>query len=171
MKKVLLGICLSSLCAFSLTVGEVPKEVVLEKENGGRVDGTAWSSTMLKGKVHVLFYVDPDERDTNNAFSEALKAKKYDLNHFASVAVINLAATWLPNFVLEKKLKAKQEQYPNAIYVKDKSKVLVKEWELKDDSSDILVFSKKGELIYSYAGELDSSEIDKVLKLIDENLL
>ena len=72
--------------------------------------------------------------------------------------------------VLELKLKEKQKKFPNTIYVKDKSKVLVKEWQLQDDSSNVLVFNKNSELIYSYSGKLDSSEITKVLALIDRSL-
>jgi len=161
---------LGTLSLSALTVGELPPKIVIEKENGGYLDGTSWNSSMLKNKVYVLFYVDPDERDTNNDFSEALKAKHYDLNYFGTIAIINLAATWLPNIMIESKLKEKQKKYSNTIYVKDKSKVLVKEWKVQDDSSNVLVFNKNGKLLYTYSGKLNSSEIDKVLKLIDTNI-
>jgi predicted transcriptional regulator len=171
MKKFLTSLLISSVSLLALNVGEVPPKVVLSEKNGGYLDGTEWSSTMLKNKLYVLFYVDPDERDTNKAFTKVLKEKNYDLNYYGSVAIINLAATWLPNVVLESKLKEKQKQFPNTIYVKDKSKVLVKEWNLQDDSSNVLIFNKNGELIYSYSGKLDSSEITKVISLIDRNLI
>ena len=170
MKKIVLSLLLSSLSLFSLNIGEVPKEIVVENKNGGQIDGTAWSSTMIKDKVYVLFYVDPDEKDTNNLFSEALKAKNYSLESYGTIAIVNLSATWLPNFAIESALKKKQESYPNTTYVKDKTKFLVKEWELQDDSSNVLVFNKKGELIYNYAGKLDDGEIQKVLNLIDGNI-
>jgi len=171
MRKILTSVISSSMTLLALTTGEVPPKVVISEKNGGYLDGTAWNSSMLKNKLYVLFYVDPDEKDTNNKFSEALKAKHYDLNYFGTVAVINLAATWLPNVMIESKLKEKQKEYANTIYVKDKSKVLVKEWQLQDDNSDVLVFNKNGELIYSYSGQLDSSEITKVLSIIDRNLI
>jgi len=170
MKKILLSLFLSNLSLFSLNIGEIPKEIVVENENGGQIDGTAWSSSMIKDKVYVLFYVDPDEKDTNNLFSEALKAKNYSLETYGTIAIVNLSATWLPNFAIESALKKKQESYPNTTYVKDKTKFLVKEWELQDDSSNVLVFNKKGELIYNYAGKLDDGEIQKVLNLIDGNI-
>jgi predicted transcriptional regulator len=171
MRKFLTSVLISSVTLLALNTGEVPPKVVLSEKNGGYLDGTEWDSSMLKNKLYVLFYVDPDERDTNSAFTEKLKAKNYDLNYYGSVAIINLAATWLPNVVLEAKLKDKQKKFPNTIYVKDKSKVLVKEWNLQDDSSNVLVFNKSGELIYSYAGKLNSSEITKVISLIDRNLI
>jgi predicted transcriptional regulator len=171
MKKFLATTLISSMMLLALNTGEVPPKVVISEKNGGYLDGTEWNSSMLKNKLYVLFYVDPDERDTNSAFTEVLKNKNYDLNYYGSVAIINLAATWLPNVVLESKLKDKQKKFPNTIYVKDKSKVLVKEWNLQDDSSNVLVFNKSGELIYSYSGKLDSSEITKVISLIDRNLI
>ena len=170
MKKIISTILLATLATFAITVGAVPKEVVIENENGGRIDGTVWNSSMLTGKIHVVFYVDPDEKDTNNEFSEALKAKNYEREKFGSIAIINLKATWLPNFAIESKLEEKQKEYPDTIYVKDKEKVLVKEWDLADDSSDVLVFDQGGKLLYSFAGKLDATEVQKVLVLIDGNI-
>jgi YtfJ family uncharacterized protein len=159
---------ISSLWA--VTVGEVPKSVTIGTDNGGLVSGGDWKSSMLKGKVHVLFYVDPDEKDTNEAFSNALKAANFDREKYSSVAIVNLAATWKPNIVINALLKSKQKKFPHAIYVKDKNKVLVKEWGLEDDNSDVLVFGKDGTLLYYRAGRLDEKEIEKVLTLIKQNL-
>jgi len=125
---------------------------------------------MLKSKVYTLFYVDPDERDLNNDFADALKAKNFDRKKVNSVAIINLKATWLPNVILESKLKEKQKKFPHTIYVKDKKKVLVKQWSLADDNSDILIFDKKGKLIYKKFGKISAKEIPEVLKLIEKNI-
>ena len=171
MRKILPTLLLGTLSLFALTIGEVPQKVILDNENGGRVDGTTWNSSMIKDKIYVMFYVDPDEKDTNNDFSEALKAKEYDRSKFASIAIVNLAATWLPNFAIESSLKNKQKEYPNTIYVKDKKKVLVKEWGLKDDSSNIVVFGRSGKVIYTHAGRLNKNEIKKVLKIINQLIL
>ena len=170
MKKI--GLIVTILTSFlsAIVVGEVPKKVTIEGKNGALVSGKAWHSSMLKDKVYILFYIDPDEKDTNNDFSEALKKRAYDLETFGTVAIINLEATWLPNFAIESSLQEKQKEYPNTTYVKDKTKYLVKEWGLSDDSSDISVFAKNGEVLYHFSGKLPKSEIEKVLKLIDENI-
>lgn len=170
MKKVLL-ITILTISAFAFNIGEPLKNISLEGENGGMVkDNTVWNSSAIKDKVYVMFYVDPDEKDTNNDFSEALKAKKFDKTKFGSIAVINLAATWKPNFIIEKVLKSKQKKYPNTIYVKDKNSVLVNEWGVDDDNSDILIFSKDSKLLYYKAGKLDKTEIAKAMKIIEENI-
>lgn len=170
MMKILLVVAFFMSSLWAVNVGETPKSVTIEGDDGGLVAGGAWNSSMLSGKVHVLFYVDPDEKDTNEAFSNALKEAAFDRNKYASVAIVNLAASWKPNVVIEALLESKQKKFPHAIYVKDKNKVLVKEWDLKDDSSDILVFDKSGKVLYSKAGKLDKAEIAKVLSLIKESL-
>jgi YtfJ family uncharacterized protein len=154
----------------AIELGKVPSNVVIDGENGGNVNGKAWNSSMLKGKIYTVFYVDPDEKDLNNPLANALKARKFDRKKVNSVAIINLAATWLPNIVIEAKLKNKQKKFPNTVYVKDKKKILVKEWNLADDNSDILIFDKKGKLIYKKFGKVLDSEIKSVISLIEKHL-
>jgi YtfJ family uncharacterized protein len=151
-------------------LGQVPPNVELKDNLGGRLDGKPWSSDELKGKVHVLFYVDPDEKDTNNETSEALDKEKFPSEKFQSVAIINMAATWMPNFAISSSLKEKQEKYPRTLYVRDYKKVLVQEWKLADDSSDILAFDKSGKLIFRKDGKLTPVEIQTLLKVIKDNL-
>ena len=170
MKKILLGLFLTIGSVVALELGSIPPQVVISGENGGNINGETWDSSMLKGKIYTVFYVDPDERDLNNALADALKAKNFDRKKVNSVAIINLAATWLPNVILESKLKEKQKKFPNTIYVKDKKKVLVKKWSLADDNSDILIFDKKGKLIYKKFGKVSDSEIKNVIALIEKNL-
>ena len=170
MKKVLTTLLIATVSTFALTIGEIPKEITLSGENGAKVDGTAWNSKMLKDKVYVLFYVDPDKKDDNEAFIDALHEKNYDKEKYGSVAIINLKATWLPNFAIEKKLKSKQKEFPNTIYAKDKTKYLVKEWELVDDASNILIFDNDGKLIYQHDGTLTDEEMQKAFALIEKNL-
>ena len=170
MKKIILGFLVLVGSVVAVELGKVPSSVILDGDNGGKTNGSAWNSNMLKGKVHILFYVDPDERKLNEPLSQALKKRHFDRNKYASIAMINLAATWMPNAILESKLKAKQKEFPDTIYVKDKKKVLVKKWGLADDNSDILIFDKKGELIYKKFGKLSEKEITFVLALIEKNL-
>jgi len=170
MKKIVLGFLVLVGSVAAVELGKVPSSIILDGDNGGKTNGSAWNSSMLKGKVHILFYVDPDERKLNESLTQALKKRHFDRNKYASVAMINLAATWLPNAILESKLKAKQKEFPDTIYVKDKKKVMVSKWKLADDNSDILIFDKNGKLIYKKFGKLSSKEIKGVLALIEKNL-
>ncbi len=149
-----------------LKMEQLPPKVELKDNLGGRLDGTPWSSSELKGKVHVIFYVDPDEKDLNNDASEALKAAKLPRDKFQSFAIINMAATWLPNFAISSALKDKQEQYPTTIYVRDYKKVLVNKWKIADDNSDVLAFDKSGRLFFKKYGKLNEKEIQDLLKAV-----
>ena len=171
MKKTLTALFLTSVSIFALTVGEVPKDITLSDDNGAKVDGTIWQSKMLKDKVYVFFYVDPDKKDDNEVFLDLLNSKNYDHDQYASVAIINLKATWLPNFAIEKKLKEKQERFPHTIYAKDKTKYLVSEWDLADDSFNVLVFDKKGKLIYQHSGSIEGEELNTIFSIIEDALV
>ncbi len=171
MKKIFLIFVLLCAQSWALSLGDVPKDVTIEGDNGGLVAGGAWNSSMLQGgKVHVIFYVDPDEKDVNEDFADALKSVKFDHDKFQTIAIVNMAATWKPNMIIAAILKSKQKKFPEALYVKDKKKILVKMWDLQDDNSDILVFDKSGKLLYTKAGKLDKTEIQKVISLIKEHL-
>ena len=154
-----------------LPIGEIPARVVLKGELGGRLDGTQWSSEeLVSGKVIVLFYVDPDESELNNHVSDALKAENYPKEKYGSIGMANMAATWLPNFAINMKLKSKQEQYKSTVYVKDLEKTLVKKWGLSDDNSDVVVFGKDGRVLFSVDGKFTDSQVKEIVKVVWDNL-
>jgi predicted transcriptional regulator len=163
---------LFTLSLSALSIGEIPKTVIISGDDGGVVkgDGVAWNSSAIKDKVFVMFYVDPDEKDTNSHFSAALKAKKYDRANYGSIAIVNLAATWKPNFIIESILKDKQVEFPDTIYVKDKNSILVKEWEIEDNASNILIFSKTGKLLFYKSGKMSDEDIKRAMGIIEVNL-
>jgi len=168
---VLLALSLMTSPAWAgVKVGEIPKEVELKGDLGGRLDGSPWSSEELTGKVHVVFYVDPDEKDLNNDTSEALRLEEFPRDQYQSYAIINMDATWLPNFAISSALEEKQKKYPTAIYVRDYDKILVKEWQLADDNSDVMAFDKNGKLIFMKAGKLTQQEIKELIGIIRKNL-
>ncbi len=170
MKKILIGLFCLLVSLSAVELGKRAPAVTIEGENGGKLDGSSWHSNMLQGKIYTVFYVDPDERDLNNPLADALKARKFDRKKVNSVAIINLAATWIPNAILESLLKKKQKKFPDTLYVKDKKKVLVDKWSLEDDNSDILIFDQKGKLIYKKFGKVTDEEVSSVIKLIEKHL-
>lgn len=170
MKNTVL-LLLLSLSLSAVNVGEIPKEVILNNNNGGLAkDGSAWSSKSIRGKVYLLLYVDPDKKDENSRLLEAFDNKNFDTQKVGQIAIVNLNATWKPNYIIEKLLSSKQKESPNITYVKDKKSVLVKEWNLADDASNVLIFSKKGELLFYKDGALSDDEIKEAMNIIEKNL-
>ena len=168
--KIILILVPTMLLA-ELPIGEIPPKIVLKGDLGGRIDGTQWSSEeLVSRKVFVLFYVDPDESELNNHVSEALKAENYPKEKYGSIGMANMAATWLPNFAINMKLKSKQEQYKSTVYVKDLDKTLVKKWGLSDDNSDVIVFGKDGSVLYSVDGKFTEAQVKEIVKVVWDNL-
>ena len=130
----------------------------------------AGAAANSRGRLFALFYADPDEADLNNDASEAIKAEDFDKQKYGSVAVINMAATWMPNFAIQMKLESKQKDYPDTTYVKDMEKILVEQWGLADDSNDVLIFDREGKVVFSVDGQLNPSQIEEMLQTIRKNL-
>jgi predicted transcriptional regulator len=93
-----------------------------------------------------------------------------DRSKYASVAIINMAATWKPNFAINSALKSKQEKFPHTIYVKDMEKHVVNAWSVADDNSDIIVLDKEGDVLFYHEGKVEGEQINEVIKLIKENM-
>ena len=170
MKKLLFLPLLLSLSLSAVEVGSKLPNITLDGDRGGRVAGGKWESSELQGKVHLVFYVDPDESDLNDALSDAVKKSGPDRSKFASVAIINMAATWKPNFAIQSVLEGKQKKFPHTTYVKDMDKYIVKAWDIADDNNDIILLDKKGKILFVHEGEVDADGIKEVIKLIKENM-
>lgn len=138
--------------------------------DNGLLDGSSWSSNSFKAPINVFFHVDPDRQDDNEEISELLKAKKYPKDKVHYYAAINYAATFVPNFILSEILKGKKRKYPDTIFLRDYDKTLVKAWKLKDDSNNVLVLDRQGNILFSKFGKLSSEEIKRVVVLIEERL-
>ena len=86
------------------------------------------------------------------------------------VAILNMAATWIPDAVINFKLKSRQEEDKSTVFVKDLEKTLVQQWGLKDDESNIMLFGKDGKLLYSGAGKFTENQVQELLKIIRDEL-
>jgi len=171
MKKIIL-ILSFAISLFAIELHKEAKNIILEGMNGGLAkDGSSWNFNSLKGRVSVLLYIDPDEKEVNKKFSQLIEKQKFNKDSFVKVAVINLAATWKPDFVIEKILVTQQADFPQNIYLKDKKSVFVKQWELTDNASNVLIFSKDLKLLYQTDKAMNKEERQKALKIINEALV
>jgi len=151
-----------------IRTGAVPPAITLEGADGGRLDGAPWSSRDMKGRVTVLFYVDPDCKDRNEHVAEAIRTRHYPGDRFGSVAVVNLAATWKPKWIIGAILRRKQKKYPRTVYVFDRRKVLVREWGLADDDYEIAAFDPAGRVLFRKAGRFSDGDVKSLLHVLDD---
>ena len=165
MKKLLL-LLLAAAALLAVEVGRPLPQLTLSGKEGGRVDGKPFDSDTLKGKTTVIFYVDPDKKGLNEAFTDALHAQHFDRSRYQSVAVVNMAATWMPDFAIASALKSKQRKFPDTIYVMDRRKKGVEVWGMSDDDANFAVLSKEGEVLYFRAGKIPEEEYETIFSII-----
>ena len=165
-KSIILSLVSSIGMLYAVNVGEFLPNITLDKANGGDSATQAWHSKSLKGKVHVLLYMDPDKREETMPFLDTLNQKRFDKKKYSTVAIVNLAATWMPDAVLETLLSKKQQELNNTEFIFDKTKYLVKKWHLKDDASNVLVLNRQGKVLYCKSGKLSNKDIKEILNKI-----
>ena len=153
-----------------IRLGEPLPPVLLEEDGGGQLDGSPWNSSSLTEKLHILMYVDPDEVGVNAHVEDALAQQNLDHEKIRSIAVINMAATWKPNFAIDIILKGKQEKFPNTLYIRDLQGELVKKWGLVDDSYHVLLVGAKGEVLFSAGDALSEVQVKELISIITETL-
>jgi len=174
-RMILLTIaCLLSSISFAspLVIGQKPSGLKLNGELGGKVTGEGWSSEEIEkyGKVISLFYIDPEEKKHNEPLEAAYEAEHFPPEKHQCIAIINMAAAWYPNSMIDSQLRKKQEKFPRTVYVKDVKKTLVGEWGLQDDSVNVAIFAKNGTLLYVKKGPMNPNEIRELMNLIRANL-
>jgi len=164
MKTLLLFWIAFSVMVMAIPLGKPLPPVTLSGTNGGLADGKAWQSQTLVGSEHLIIYMDPDKRKNITPLMKALS--RSSSKTFSTVAIVNLAATWMPNRVLIAKLNEQKSKMKRTEYVFDKKRVLVSKWGLPDDDTTVIVTDKRGRVLYHKSGKLSQADIDTILKKI-----
>ena len=172
------GLCkASSANTAGIQVGDKLPLIELSGDAGGRVKENPetksknWSSQELRDKVHVIFYVAPSQKELNRKASSAITAAKFPRDKYSSVAVVNLASSWIPNFLISKKIEASQKEFPHTTYVKDIKRAFVEKWGLKDKSNDVVIVDKNGKVAFVFRGKLADKDIENMLKVMRKHIL
>ena len=170
MKKIMMTwLCVVAMIQ-AVNIGDTLPQVTLEKENGGTSNDKPWHATSLKGKVHVVLYMDPDERKGTQPLLDALNQLDVDPKAYSTIAIVNLSATWMPDYILESILSKKQKELKNTSFVFDKEKMLVKKWQMTDDASNILIVDKNSKILYQKVGNASNEEVAYILKMLSDTL-
>lgn len=154
----------------SIHASNFAEEIHFTKEDGAYVNGKEFSSKDFKGKITAIFYVDPDHRTINDESNKVLQAESFDLNFYQSFAIINMAATWLPNVVLDQALKGSQKDFPDTKYVKDLKKLFVKKWKFVDDGYQTIVLNENGEVLFNHVGVLTMEKTKELISTIQREI-
>ncbi len=135
--------------------------IILEGKNGGYADGRRWDSSVLQGKITLLVYFDPDERDKGEVFMPTLEAFERDLDFrkFQTMLIVNLKSTCIPGFLIKAAIKNQSKEHPKRNYIFDSKSVLAQDWGLADNEYITMVINEESRVVFYHTGRWEEDEI------------
>lgn len=181
-KKTLFALALLSAsfnaAAHNLTIGtDVPSvkvdaygEIVLQDK------GTAfqpWASSQMVGKVRVIQAIAgrSSSKEMNAPLMQAITAAQFPADLYQTTTIINQDdAIWGTGSFVKSSAQDSKVEFPWSSMVLDKNGVVAQSWQLREESSAIIVQDKQGKVLFVKEGTLSSDEITQVLELIKANI-
>ena len=174
MKKTLMAVLLvllwtvSAAMAADLKVGDPAGGFKLKDPTGKEF---ALDAAPYAGKVVIVFYADPGSKDLNNELQKALTSAreggKIDKKNYEGLGVVNLRDSIIPNWMLNRIIKSKQEE-TKAVILLDPAYSVLNLWGLTKKTSNIILLDKKRVCRYIQKGKVPSADVGKVVGLVQE---
>ena len=126
-----------------------------------------FSMASWAGKVLLVNYVDPDESDLNEHFTDAMKKAKDDGRlkdaTYKGIGIADCAATWKPNFAIRAIAARKARKYKTVILF-DYDGTLRASWGLAKDTSNMVLLDKNRVCIAIVRGRVQEEDVDKIVQ-------
>jgi predicted transcriptional regulator len=137
---VLVLVCAAGVAAQELQIGAKASDWSFKD-----ADGKAFSMESWAGRVLLVTYVDPDESDLNEHFTDAMKKAKDDgrlkEETYKGIGIADCAATWKPNVLIRMIAGDKAKKYKTVILF-DTDASLRTAWGLTKDTSNVILLDK-----------------------------
>ena len=156
-------VLLPGLIFAQLTEGTTLQAVMLDRDNGGRLDHTGWQSNFAEKRLHLIFYINPMDKKLYQPFFDRLKAEQLLATDVSLTAIVNLKASWIPSSIVISHVEKKQE--PGILYLLDRSRFVRKQWALDADNCAIAV-DQTGKVLFYRTGKLSGEDSERLVKLL-----
>jgi predicted transcriptional regulator len=160
--------------AFSLLMGVAVQaedlQVGMTASDWSFVDSEkkVFSMASWAGKVLLVNYVDPDESDLNEHFTDAMKKAKDDglLKDatYKGIGIADCAATWKPNFAIRAIAGRKAKKYKTVILF-DYDGTLRAAWGLTKDTANMILLDKNRVCKAIVRGRVPEKDVDKIVQM------
>ena len=166
-----LFVLVAVLLLFGATAGAAELKTDMQASNWSfpDADGNAFTMDSWSGKVLVVNYVDPDESDLNEHFTDALKKAKDDGRlkdeTYKGIGIADCAATWKPDFAIRAIAGRKAKKY-NTVILFDYDASLRNAWGLAKDTANMVVLDKNRVVRAIVKGRVPDDLVDKVVQLV-----
>lgn len=134
-------------------------------------DGNPYTMASWTGKVLLVNYVDPDESDLNEHFTDAMKAAKDEgrltEEHYKGIGIADCAATWKPDFLIRAIAGAKARKY-NTVILFDYDGELRRAWGLEKDTANVVLLDKNRVCRAVVRGRVPDDRVAELVQLAVE---
>jgi uncharacterized protein len=131
-------------------------------------EGKAFSMASWDGKVLLVTYVDPDESDLNEHFTDAMKkAKDQGLlkdETYKGIGIADCKATWKPDVLIRTIAGNKAKKY-NTTILFDYDAMLRNAWGLDIDTSNVILLDKNRVVQVIVRGKVPASEVASIVQI------
>ncbi len=157
--------------------GNVPS-VSVEKYGEIIVEGKntafqGWNTDALKGKVRIIQAIAgrSSAKAMNANLMTAITAEHFPEESYQTTTIINQNdSIWGTGSFVKSSAQDSKKEFPWSSMVLDESGKVAKSWDLKTESSAIIVQDKQGKVLFVKEGALTKEEIAQVLQLVRESL-
>jgi len=132
-----------------------------------------WRSNERTNKVRVVQAIAgrKSAKKMNAPLMTAITASKFPEKKYQTITIINQDdAMWGTRSFVKSSAEDSKVDFPWSSIVLDKHGIVAKSWQLKEESSAIIVLDKTGNTLFIKEGALEKSDIESVLSLISNSL-
>lgn len=133
----------------------------------------SWNSAQLPGKVRVVQHIAgrTSAKEKNAGLIEAIKAANLPHDRYQTTTIVNTddAIPGTGMFV-RNSLESNKKRFPWSQIVVDSNGVVMKAWQLEEESSAIAVLDKDGRVQWAKDGALTQDEVQQVVALLHKLL-
>lgn len=174
MKKIwMLALCVVALAVSVQTASAEPLTIGMKAPDWSfkDADGKSYNMESWAGKVLLINYVDPDESDLNEHFTDAMKkAKDQGLlkdETYKGIGIADCKATWKPDALIRSIAGAKAKKY-NSVILFDYDASLRNAWGLKEDTANAILLDKNRIVKAIVRGRVPDDQVAKIVNLAIE---
>jgi predicted transcriptional regulator len=174
MKKIwMLALCVVAVAVSVQTASAEPLTIGMKAPDWSfkDADGKSYNMESWAGKVLLINYVDPDESDLNEHFTDAMKkAKDQGLlkdETYKGIGIADCKATWKPDALIRSIAGAKAKKY-NSVILFDYDASLRNAWGLKEDTANAILLDKNRIVKAIVRGRVPDDQVAKIVNLAIE---
>ncbi|EGU36143.1 hypothetical protein VII00023_13252 [Vibrio ichthyoenteri ATCC 700023] len=132
-----------------------------------------WNSEAMLGKVRVIQAIAgrSHAKEMNAPLMAAITASQFPAEDYQTTTIINQDdSIWGTGSFVKSSAQDSKTEFPWSSMVLDENGVVAASWDLKAESSAIIVQDKQGKVLFVKEGVLSEDEVQQVLALIAQNL-